>query len=53
MTKGKESKPHIGIYGRRNNGKSLINLFLYNINSYISFNILIYSSGVISISLKI
>jgi len=27
MTKGKESKPHIGIYGRRNNGKSsLINL---------------------------
>ncbi|MEA2105357.1 MAG: [FeFe] hydrogenase H-cluster maturation GTPase HydF [Bacteroidota bacterium] len=26
MTKGKESKPHIGIYGRRNNGKSsLIN----------------------------
>ncbi len=28
MTRGKESKPHIGIYGRRNNGKSsLINLF--------------------------
>ena len=27
MTKGKEAKPHIGIYGRRNNGKSsLINL---------------------------
>ncbi len=27
MAKGKESKPHIGIYGRRNNGKSsLINL---------------------------
>lgn len=27
MQKGKESKPHIGIYGRRNNGKSsLINL---------------------------
>ncbi len=27
MTKGKEIKPHIGIYGRRNNGKSsLINL---------------------------
>jgi [FeFe] hydrogenase H-cluster maturation GTPase HydF len=27
MTKGKESKPHIGIYGRRNNGKSsLINM---------------------------
>jgi [FeFe] hydrogenase H-cluster maturation GTPase HydF len=27
MIKGKESKPHIGIYGRRNNGKSsLINL---------------------------
>lgn len=27
MSKGKESKPHIGIYGRRNNGKSsLINL---------------------------
>lgn len=27
MTKGRESKPHIGIYGRRNNGKSsLINL---------------------------
>lgn len=26
MTKGRESKPHIGIYGRRNNGKSsLIN----------------------------
>ncbi|MDA3954181.1 MAG: [FeFe] hydrogenase H-cluster maturation GTPase HydF [Bacteroidales bacterium] len=26
MTKGKDSKPHIGIYGRRNNGKSsLIN----------------------------
>lgn len=26
MSKGKESKPHIGIYGRRNNGKSsLIN----------------------------
>src|SRR6056297_1071266 len=26
MAKGKESKPHIGIYGRRNNGKSsLIN----------------------------
>lgn len=26
MTKGKEAKPHIGIYGRRNNGKSsLIN----------------------------
>ena len=22
MTKGRESKPHIGIYGRRNNGKS-------------------------------
>jgi [FeFe] hydrogenase H-cluster maturation GTPase HydF len=27
MSKGKENKPHIGIYGRRNNGKSsLINL---------------------------
>jgi [FeFe] hydrogenase H-cluster maturation GTPase HydF len=27
MSKGKESKPHIGIYGRRNNGKSsLINM---------------------------
>lgn len=27
MTKGKEAKPHIGIYGRRNNGKSsLINM---------------------------
>lgn len=27
MAKGKESKPHIGIYGRRNNGKSsLINM---------------------------
>lgn len=27
MTKGRDSKPHIGIYGRRNNGKSsLINL---------------------------
>ncbi len=27
MKKGKESKPHIGIYGRRNNGKSsLINM---------------------------
>jgi small GTP-binding protein len=27
MAKGKESKPHIGIYGRQNNGKSsLINL---------------------------
>src|SRR5512141_2899572 len=27
MTKGKESKPHIGIYGKRNNGKSsLINM---------------------------
>ncbi|BDX38042.1 GTP-binding protein [Tenuifilaceae bacterium CYCD] len=27
MTRGKESKPHIGIFGRRNNGKSsLINL---------------------------
>ena len=27
MTKGKESKPHIGIFGRRNNGKSsLINV---------------------------
>ncbi len=27
MTKGRESKPHIGIYGRRNNGKSsLINM---------------------------
>ena len=26
MSKGKDSKPHIGIYGRRNNGKSsLIN----------------------------
>ena len=26
MSKGRESKPHIGIYGRRNNGKSsLIN----------------------------
>src|SRR5512133_4212609 len=26
ITKGRESKPHIGIYGRRNNGKSsLIN----------------------------
>ena len=24
MTKGKESKPHIGIYGRRNNGKSTL-----------------------------
>lgn len=22
MAKGRESKPHIGIYGRRNNGKS-------------------------------
>jgi small GTP-binding protein len=24
MQKGKESKPHIGIYGRRNNGKSTL-----------------------------
>jgi len=29
MSKGKESKPHIGIYGRRNNGKSsLINMLV-------------------------
>ena len=27
MTKGKDIKPHIGIFGRRNNGKSsLINI---------------------------
>ena len=29
MTRGKENKPHIGIYGRRNNGKSsLINMLV-------------------------
>lgn len=37
MTKGKESKPHIGIYGRWNNEKhSLINSFLYKLYPYLA-----------------
>ena len=37
MTKGKDAKPHIGIYGRRNNGKSsIINVILEQDHAIVS-----------------